>query len=194
MVEKAKDYIRAGDIFQVVLSQRFDAPFALPPFALYRALRRVNPAGDARASLGAMPSPALEPSLSALPNPLARYFFAKPFPWAEEAMIMFMILGVFTGAIAVTWRNIHIRIDTFVERSSIPVQRIIRIAATLASMAVLFIVAWSSYGIVRLLFEYGQTTDALEFPMWIPQSFVTIGLVVIAILMFTRLVLTKARA
>ena len=43
MVEKAKDYIRAGDIFQVVLSQRFDAPFALPPFALYRALRRVNP-------------------------------------------------------------------------------------------------------------------------------------------------------
>ena len=34
---------RAGDIFQVVLSQRFAAPFALPPFALYRALRRVNP-------------------------------------------------------------------------------------------------------------------------------------------------------
>ncbi|MFG1395768.1 anthranilate synthase component I [Roseixanthobacter pseudopolyaromaticivorans] len=44
MVEKAKDYIRAGDIFQVVLSQRFESPFALPPFALYRALRRVNPA------------------------------------------------------------------------------------------------------------------------------------------------------
>ena len=44
MVLKAKDYILAGDIFQVVLSQRFEAPFRLPPFALYRALRRVNPA------------------------------------------------------------------------------------------------------------------------------------------------------
>ncbi|MFG1479519.1 anthranilate synthase component I [Xanthobacter sp. V4C-4] len=44
MVEKAKEYIRAGDIFQVVLSQRFESPFTLPPFALYRALRRVNPA------------------------------------------------------------------------------------------------------------------------------------------------------
>ena len=44
MVRKAKDYIAAGDIFQVVLSQRFEAPFRLPPFALYRALRRVNPA------------------------------------------------------------------------------------------------------------------------------------------------------
>jgi len=43
MVVRAKDYIAAGDIFQVVLSQRFEAPFALPPFALYRALRRVNP-------------------------------------------------------------------------------------------------------------------------------------------------------
>ena len=44
MVDRAKDYIRAGDIFQVVLSQRFEAPFPLPPFALYRALRRTNPA------------------------------------------------------------------------------------------------------------------------------------------------------
>lgn len=43
MVEKAKEFIKAGDIFQVVLSQRFSTPFALPPFALYRALRRLNP-------------------------------------------------------------------------------------------------------------------------------------------------------
>jgi anthranilate synthase component 1 len=43
-VERAKEYIRAGDAFQVVPSQRFSVPFALPPFALYRALRRINPA------------------------------------------------------------------------------------------------------------------------------------------------------
>jgi len=43
MVDRAKDYIGAGDIFQVVLSQRFSTPFQLPPFSLYRALRRVNP-------------------------------------------------------------------------------------------------------------------------------------------------------
>lgn len=43
MVLRAKEYIEAGDIFQVVLSQRFTCPFALPPMALYRALRRVNP-------------------------------------------------------------------------------------------------------------------------------------------------------
>jgi anthranilate synthase component I len=42
-VEKAKDYIRAGDIFQVVPSQRWRQRFELPPFALYRSLRRTNP-------------------------------------------------------------------------------------------------------------------------------------------------------
>jgi anthranilate synthase component 1 len=44
MVQVAREYIAAGDIFQVVLSQRFQTPFELPPFALYRALRRINPA------------------------------------------------------------------------------------------------------------------------------------------------------
>lgn len=43
MVARAKDYIAAGDIFQVVLAQRFTVPFTLPPLDLYRALRRINP-------------------------------------------------------------------------------------------------------------------------------------------------------
>ncbi|WP_295169062.1 anthranilate synthase component I [uncultured Paracoccus sp.] len=42
-IETAKDYIRAGDIFQVVPSQRWRMDFPLPPFALYRSLRRTNP-------------------------------------------------------------------------------------------------------------------------------------------------------
>src|SRR5262249_12139728 len=43
IVERAKDYVRAGDIFQVVPSHRFRAPFEHDPFALYRSLRRTNP-------------------------------------------------------------------------------------------------------------------------------------------------------
>ena len=43
IVELAKDYIRAGDVFQVVPSHRFRAPFPHDPFALYRSLRRTNP-------------------------------------------------------------------------------------------------------------------------------------------------------
>jgi anthranilate synthase component I len=43
MVERAKDYIRAGDIFQVVLGIRYSMPFDLPALSLYRSLRRTNP-------------------------------------------------------------------------------------------------------------------------------------------------------
>ncbi len=43
MVKKAIEYIKAGDIFQVVLSQRFSVPFFKKPFTLYRSLRRLNP-------------------------------------------------------------------------------------------------------------------------------------------------------
>lgn len=43
MVERAKDYIAAGDIFQVVPSHRFEASYPLDPFAFYRSLRRHNP-------------------------------------------------------------------------------------------------------------------------------------------------------
>ena len=42
-VKHAQDYIRAGDIFQVVLSQRLSAPYTGDPFALYRSLRLINP-------------------------------------------------------------------------------------------------------------------------------------------------------
>ncbi len=44
LVDRMKEYIAAGDAFQVVPSQRFSVPFALPPFSLYRALRRISPA------------------------------------------------------------------------------------------------------------------------------------------------------
>ncbi len=43
IVHRAKEYIAAGDIYQVVPSQRFSLPFSLPPFTFYRALRRTNP-------------------------------------------------------------------------------------------------------------------------------------------------------
>ena len=43
MVKTAKEYIAAGDIYQVVLSQRFEAAIAADPFTVYRALRHVNP-------------------------------------------------------------------------------------------------------------------------------------------------------
>src|ERR1044072_5967354 len=43
MVKTAKEYIAAGDVYQVVLRQRFQAAIDVDPFTVYRALRHVNP-------------------------------------------------------------------------------------------------------------------------------------------------------
>ena len=42
-MKRAKEYIEAGDIFQVVLSQRFRIPLQVDPFTIYRQLRAINP-------------------------------------------------------------------------------------------------------------------------------------------------------
>ena len=126
-------------------------------------------------------------------NVIARYVLLKPFSWAEELMQFLMIVGVFSGGIAITWRNMHIRIDTFVERTSPMVQRIIQVFAVGVSIAVLLTIMGASYGIVAQLKSFDFRTDALGAPMWIPQAFVTAGLVLMALLMAIKLITSRPR-
>src|SRR5262245_53228428 len=70
-------------------------------------------------------------------NVIGRYVFLKPFSWAEELMLFLMILSVFSGGIAITWRNMHIRIDTLIERTSPLTQLIVQAFAVGVAVAVL---------------------------------------------------------
>jgi TRAP-type C4-dicarboxylate transport system permease small subunit len=126
-------------------------------------------------------------------NVVARYFFGSPFSWAEELMLFLMILGVFAGAVAVTWRNLHIRIDTIVDRLPATLGRVVSVIATVASMAVLSVVVVASFHLVSLLQSMDQRSDALNAPSWIPQSFLTIGLALVVLMMAARLVLSFRR-
>jgi TRAP-type C4-dicarboxylate transport system permease small subunit len=126
-------------------------------------------------------------------NVVARYFFGSPFSWAEELMLFLMILGVFTGAVAVTWRNLHIRIDTLIDRLPSTLRRVVSVIATLASIAILSIVMVASFRLVALLASMDQRSDALHAPSWIPQSFVTIGLGLMALMMLAKLVTSFRR-
>ena len=126
-------------------------------------------------------------------NVVLRYFFGSPFSWAEELMLFLMILGVFTGAVAVTWRNLHIRIDTIVERLPPAWGRVVSVVATLASIGILAVVVVASSRLVALLQEMDQRSDALNAPSWVPQSFLTIGLTLVALMMAARLVVSFRR-
>jgi TRAP-type C4-dicarboxylate transport system permease small subunit len=126
-------------------------------------------------------------------NVFMRYVFGKPFSWAEELMLFLMILGVFSGAIAVTWRNLHIRIDTIVDRLPPAARRVVQMLALLASIAIIGIVMLPSGRLVALLQEMDQRSDALAAPSWIPQSFVTIGLGMMGFMMAVKLLTALRR-
>jgi TRAP-type C4-dicarboxylate transport system permease small subunit len=127
-------------------------------------------------------------------NVVARYVFRSPFPWGEELMLFLMILAVFSAAIAVTWRNLHIRIDTFVELASPAVRRAALVISTVVSIGAILVVVVASARVVMLLYELDQRSDALDLPSWIPQSFIPIGLGTIALIMAVKLVLALMQA
>src|SRR5262245_58216128 len=122
-------------------------------------------------------------------NVVARYVFGSPFSWAEELMLYLMILGVSARGIAITWRNQHVRITTIIERTPGVIQRPAQVLAVVACVVVLATVTVASVHLVSLLASFDQRSDALQAPMWIPQSFVTVGLGLMAVLMALRLLL-----
>jgi TRAP-type C4-dicarboxylate transport system permease small subunit len=93
----------------------------------------------------------------------------------------------------VTWRNLHIRIDTFVDRMAPAARRAALMIGSLISVAVIAVVTFHSGHIVSLLRTFDQRSDALHAPSWIPQSFVTIGLGVMALIIAIKLAMSLMR-
>jgi C4-dicarboxylate transporter DctQ subunit len=126
-------------------------------------------------------------------NVIARYVFISPFSWAEELMLFLMILSVFAGAIAITWRGMHIRIDTFVDLAPPLVRQAALVIGALVSIAAILTITFARARIVLILHRLDQRSDALELPSWIPQSFLTISLAVIALMIAVRTLQALAR-
>ncbi len=126
-------------------------------------------------------------------NVIARYVFVSPFSWAEELMLFLMILSVFSGAIAITWRSMHIRIDTFIDLAPRLVRQAALAIGALVSIAAILTIVFASARIVSILYQLDQRSDALDLPSWIPQSFLTIGLAVTALMIAVRTLQALAR-
>jgi C4-dicarboxylate transporter DctQ subunit len=120
-------------------------------------------------------------------NIVLRYAFSAAFPWAEEAMLYLMIFGVYAAAISVAWQQAHIRIDAVVDMAPRRWRKGLGVMATLVVAAVLGPVVLASYRVVSLLFSFDQRSDALHLPIWIPQSVVPAGLLLITAMLLLRL-------
>jgi TRAP-type C4-dicarboxylate transport system permease small subunit len=122
-------------------------------------------------------------------NIVLRYFFAAAFSWAEEAMLFLMILGVYCGAVSVAWQQAHIRIDAFLNMAPRQYRKALNIVSTLILAAVLLPVTWASYRVTSMLFEFDQRSDALDLPVWMPQSAVPAAMLLIVVMSLLRILL-----
>jgi len=121
-------------------------------------------------------------------NVVNRYVFGHAFAWAEELMIFLMILIVFAGAATVTWRNAHIKIELITESLPPAARKIAAGVVGVASVVVLAVLDNVSFRIVSMLYAFDQRSLALEAPLWIPQGFVSVGLLLIAVMLVLRAV------
>lgn len=120
-------------------------------------------------------------------NIVLRYFFFAALPWAEEAMLYLMIFGVYAGAISAAWQQAHIRIDAFVNLAPPRWRRALDVVGTVVLAAILAPVVLTSFHVTGLLFDFDQRSDALQLPMWIPQSVIPAGLAMIVVMSLARL-------
>lgn len=125
-------------------------------------------------------------------NVIGRYFFGAAISWGEEAMVFLMVFVVFASSAAATWYGLHMKLDVMLRRLPMVARRLVVIATSMFSSGLLLSLAWSSLDVVSTLYRFNQRTDALELPMWIPQSFVFGGLVIMAIMILLRLAVTGA--
>ncbi len=124
-------------------------------------------------------------------NVFCRYVLFWALSWAEEAMVFLMIVGVFVGAITVTWEALHIRIDAFLEMLGSGLRRLAEWIAVLITAAVLMPIGWVSWGVVTKLYNFDQRSDALDLPVWIPQVTIPFALLAIPVVMVLALLLRR---
>lgn len=120
-------------------------------------------------------------------NVTRRYLFGAAWSWAEEAMVYLMIFIVFAGAVTVTWRNAHMRIELIIDRLPPSIRSTLIFCGMLFAIGTMATMSYFSTQVIIMLYLYDQKTDALEMPMWIPQSFIAIGFGMFAALTALRL-------
>lgn len=127
-------------------------------------------------------------------NIVLRYFFFAALSWAEEAMLYLMIFGVYAGVVSVAWEQAHIRIDAFLNMAPPAYRKALNIASTLAVVAILIPVMLASYRVVGMLFDFGQRSDAMHLPMWIPQGVVPAAMLLIVVMSLLRIFVGPAES
>ena len=127
-------------------------------------------------------------------NVVGRYLFGISMLGADEVQIFIMVGMTFLGAVVVTRRNQHLRMDVLVRFMPAPVQYAAADRRAAAADAVLAgFVLTQSYFYARQMLRIGRTSDMAGVPMWIPHGAVALGFGLILIIALWRAVIGTRR-
>jgi TRAP-type transport system small permease protein len=121
-------------------------------------------------------------------NVIGRYLFGLSLLGSDEVQVFIMVAMTFLGAVVVTRRNMHLRMDVLVRFMPGPVQLALRIAEQILLMVLAAFVLSQSYFYASQMFRIGRNSDMAGVPMWIPHGCVVLGFALILLLAAWRLV------
>jgi TRAP-type C4-dicarboxylate transport system permease small subunit len=130
-------------------------------------------------------------------NVIGRYVFGATVIWADEIQIYIMIWMAFLGAVVVTWREMHLRMDLLFKMLPFRLQKIVRFAEFAAMITLAGVVVALSGHYAYNMFKLGRLSDVAQVPMWIPHGGVSLGfalILLIALWQVWKLIFRRASA
>jgi TRAP-type C4-dicarboxylate transport system permease small subunit len=120
-------------------------------------------------------------------NIIGRYLLSAPIAWAEEVMLFLLVAVVFLGSSVVSWEGRQIRMDVFLHMLPPVLRRCLEVIADLATIAVSIALIYFSWPVISMLVEFDQRSQAADFPLFVPQGLIPVGLGLTALLTAIRL-------
>jgi TRAP-type transport system small permease protein len=119
-------------------------------------------------------------------NVVGRYGFGSTMLGAEEVQVFAMVWLTFLGAVIVTWRGVHLRMDAISVHFPAVVKTFLRWIEAAVALGTLGYFLQYSWFFVSRVKRIDQLSDAAHVPMWIPHSAVLVGFGLIALMLVLR--------
>jgi len=108
-------------------------------------------------------------------NVIGRYVIGQTFIWADEVQIYIMIWMAFLGAVVVSWRRMHLRMDLLFKMLPARVRQWVSMLERATTIVLAGVVLVLSGQYAYSMFIFNRLSDVAQMPMWIPHSGVALG-------------------
>jgi TRAP-type C4-dicarboxylate transport system permease small subunit len=126
-------------------------------------------------------------------NVALRYIWQTSLLWVDETLVFLMIAIAFVGAIAVSARDRHLRMELFLQVLPPPFVRVLRGLELATVVGVVGYVSWYSLAAVQRLHVRGTLSNMAQVPLWIVHAAVLVGLAGMVVIALARLAALLAR-